>query len=146
MENRVFSFIALLLISLSISSCNKDNNDNNNQTGQLGMVQAIIISGGNPVEISTMQVTISDLNHQGLWITGASVTVSGNVLTDTGDGSYSAITTLAPFSEGTLITVNIKCTAGDYTASGSMPAQGQSIQVPVSGAAEGSTLNIANNI
>ncbi|MBI1288683.1 MAG: hypothetical protein GC178_14025 [Flavobacteriales bacterium] len=138
--------VGFLILTLSIAGCNKDDKDDKDDptTGQ-PLITAIILSGGNPIDISTYTVSVVDPSRSGQGILDAVVTVNAIVLSGNGSGGYSYVDHDTPIQEGGTVALSVSVNGTAYTATGTMPANGQSSDLAIDGAYTGSTLHIENN-
>jgi hypothetical protein len=145
-----YSMIVMTLLFTLTYSCKKDDKkDNPDPEPTLPVllhVNAIIISGGNPTDVTSVSVGLSDMNHSGTAVTGAIVKVNGIDIEDKGSGAYTLLITNNPITAGTNVTLLVRCSSVDYTVSAVMPESGKEIKVDFTGCHEGSYMALGNNI
>lgn len=132
-----------LMLALSITGCNQ--NDKDDPTTRQPLITAIIISGGNPVEITTFGVTVMDPANSGQPILDAVVKVNALNLAGTGDGTYTYVDTDTPIAAGGIVALSVNVDGEDYGVSSVMPEDGHDSYLEIPSAYAGSSLHIANN-
>ncbi len=132
---------ALFFILVLLAGCSK--NDDSTQVKQNPYAVCQIISNGDPVGQTTVNLALIDMNNQAAPITGATVKVNNITITDNGDGSYSTTITQNPINPGTQVTLTISCEAGDFNATGTMPDL-KTITVSIDGCFQGSYMELSN--
>lgn len=132
-----------LVLVLSFAGCNQDDQDD--PVTRQPLITAIIISGGNPIEITTFGVTVVDPANTGQGILDAVVKVNGLNLSGNGDGSYSLIDTDTPILAGVPVTLSVNVDGENYGITGTMPEYGHDTFLEIPAAYSGSTVHISNN-
>ena len=140
------AFLLSMFINAGCSKKHSDDSPSGSQGDKAPYVSVIIMSNGNPTYATSISVGVTDMNHQGIGITGAIVKVNGLVITDLGSGSYTLLLTENPITAGMNVTLSIKVSGVDLTVSAVMPESGNSTKVDVPGCYTGSYMSLGNNI
>lgn len=140
----IASALMIMVAGCSKDKDNDDGNNNINPTEIEPLINAGVFNGGNPVEVTGINVAIVDVNHQGAAVTNAIIKVNNHLVPHANSGMYTLTITDNPILPGTTVNLEVQCTGENYTASAVMPESG-SIEVPVEGCAAGSKLVVGHN-
>ena len=154
MKKNIFVlFIAMAFISLFSSGCDKTQQPYNlDQPGAVATVTpsasalyvAVMVQTGSGTTMCSAALATG--SSTGTGVAGATITINGETLTDSGGGVYMLVPMAAVINAGATVTLNITSSAGNASASGVMPASpgGMTTVSSITGAATGSAMILSN--